>query len=128
MVVLLTAGCQMMKTSKPPITATVIKSVPAPAVREAPRQAAAQAGAMNQCQRELDSLQQVNPTAGKRLKMQFDQLLRNAALYNGVRTGINGETRSTVDALFTFKSGEVCAQVQRELLEGLIRRVGGSAS
>ncbi|QGH60609.1 hypothetical protein [Serratia proteamaculans] len=123
---LLTAGCQSAKAPPRPVPIVVnspepAKTPPAIEVREAPQET----GAMAQCQHELTALQQVAPDAGQRLKGQFDQLLRSAALYNQVRTSVNGDTRGTVDALFTFKSGEVCAQIRQALVDKLIRRVEG---
>lgn len=74
------------------------------------------------CQRDLDSLRQVNAKAWTSRKTDFDALVSGVSVYAGVRGNVNGKTRDTLDALYRYKTNQMCAQIERDVLEGLISR------
>jgi len=74
------------------------------------------------CQSDLNSLKQVNEKAWKVRKRDFDSLVAGASVYANVRTEVNGKTRDTLDALYRFKTNQLCVQIERDVLDGLIVR------
>lgn len=80
---------------------------------------------MSQCQSELASLQTINPRAYAARKASFDSLVKNASVYSAVRGEVNSSTKDTLDALYKYKTNQVCAEIGRDVLNGLIRRVEG---
>lgn len=73
------------------------------------------------CQRELASLKQVNPRAYAVKQASFNGLVNNAGVYGAVRGDVNVATRETIDALYKYKTNLLCAEIEREVLQGLIR-------
>lgn len=78
--------------------------------------------ALSQCQQELVALSKINPTAYNDRRLAFDGLLKSAALYGSVRKDINDQTKSTVDALYKFKTQKLCQQVEQDINQTLIDR------
>lgn len=123
---LLLAGCQnSTKTTSqnsPQVTSTVeappqqISVDPAP-VREEPK-----TNKIGLCQSELASLKQINPKAYAVKQAYFNRLVNNASVYSAVRGDVNAATKDTLDALYKFKTNQLCADIEREVLQGLIRR------
>ncbi|HGM5492637.1 TPA: hypothetical protein ACKP1B_004337 [Serratia fonticola] len=74
------------------------------------------------CQNELTSLKKVSPESYLRQKAYFDYLVSNAIVYTAVRSNVNMQTRDTVDALYKYKIQQICAEIERDVLQGLIRR------
>ncbi|AJW28987.1 hypothetical protein Z042_25760 [Chania multitudinisentens RB-25] len=74
------------------------------------------------CQSELASLKMVNPKAYAARKAYFDNLVRNASVYSAVRGDVNSSTKDTLDALYKYKTNQVCAEIERDVLNGLIRK------
>ena len=74
------------------------------------------------CQSELASLQKINPAAYAAKKASFDNLVSNASIYTSVRSNINMQTKDTLDALYKYKTNQMCGEIQRAVMEGLIRR------
>ncbi|MFV8846086.1 hypothetical protein [Serratia fonticola] len=74
------------------------------------------------CQNELASLQKVSPNAYLEKKVYFDNLLNSVAVYASVRGDVNIQTKETLDALYKYKTNQVCAEIEKEVLQGLIRR------
>lgn len=81
---------------------------------------------MSQCQSELASLQTISPRAYAARKASFDSLVKNASVYSAVRGEVNSSTKDTLDALYKYKTNQVCAEIGRDVLNGLIRRVEGA--
>lgn len=74
------------------------------------------------CQSELASLKQVNPRAYAVKQAQFNRLVNNASVYSAVRGDVNATTKDTLDALYKYKTNQLCADIEREVLQGLIQR------
>lgn len=82
----------------------------------------AERGRIGLCQSELASLQKINPAVYAAKKASFDNLVRNASVYTSVRSDINAQTKDTLDALYKYKTNQMCGEIQRAVMEGLIRR------
>jgi hypothetical protein len=124
---LLLAGCQnnqakkTVSTSPPPVTN--VQTPPQQiSVSPPPTPSAAKTNKIGLCQSELASLQQVSPRAYALKKAQFDRLVNNASVYSAVRGDVNIETKETLDALYKFKTNQLCADIERDVLQGLIQR------
>lgn len=78
---------------------------------------------MGRCQSELASLQTISPQAYAARKANFDSLVQNVSVYSAVRGDVNPSTKDTLDALYKYKTNQVCAEIGRDVLNGLIRRV-----
>lgn len=74
------------------------------------------------CQSELASLKQISPKAYAAKQAEFNRLLNNATVYGSIRGDVNSDTKDTLDALYKFKTNQLCADIQFEVLQGLIRR------
>lgn len=74
------------------------------------------------CQSDLNSLKHVNEKAWKVRNRDFDSLVASASVYAGVRTEVNGNTRDTLDALYRYKTNQLCARIERDVLDGLVVR------
>lgn len=72
------------------------------------------------CQKTLDSLQVVNPSAWKRHKAEFDTLIRSASQYGAVRDGVSDKTKDTVDAMYQFRTNKICSDIENEVMDALI--------
>lgn len=75
-----------------------------------------------QCQKELTALEGLSPEKYKSYRQKLDQLMNGAAQYAGLRTQVNSETRSTVDALYRYKVSRLCADITQATLIGLADR------
>lgn len=115
---LLLAGC----ANESPVTSFVTPSAE-PVVALAPPPP--KPTRMSQCQSELASLQTISPRAYAARKASFDSLVKNASVYSAVRGEVNSSTKDTLDALYKYKTNQVCAEIGRDVLNGLIRRVEG---
>lgn len=74
------------------------------------------------CQRDLDSLRKVNDKAWTSRKADFDALVSGVSVYASVRGSVSSKTRDTLDALYRYKTNQICTQIERDVLEGLISR------
>ncbi|WP_051916784.1 MULTISPECIES: hypothetical protein [unclassified Serratia (in: enterobacteria)] len=74
------------------------------------------------CQSELASLRQVSPKSYAAKKALFDRLVSNASVYSAVRGDVNTDTKETLDALYKYKTNQLCADIERDVLQGLILR------
>ncbi|MFZ1875394.1 hypothetical protein [Serratia sp. D1N4] len=125
---LLLAGCQSnqakrtVSQNQPPVTNVqsppqqISVSPPPPAPTEA------KTNKIGLCQNELAALRQVSPRAYALKKAQFDRLVSNASVYSAVRGDVNTDTKETLDALYKFKTNQICADIERSVLQGLIQR------
>ncbi|EBM6973061.1 hypothetical protein D3W91_25090 [Salmonella enterica] len=123
----LLAGCATeggMKKTVVQKAAPVTGTPPAPAVRPAP--AAGQSSAMESCSRELAALKRLDNRLYNRRKVQFDRLMHGASLYAGLRTEVAGSTQEAVDAMYRFRTGRLCAEISRDVLDALARQGDGN--
>lgn len=116
---LLLAGC----ANESPVTSLV--TPPAEPVVVAAPPPPPEPTRMSRCQSELASLQTISPQAYAARKASFDSLVKNASVYSAVRGEVNSSTKDTLDALYKYKTNQVCAEIGRDVLNGLIRRVEG---
>lgn len=82
-------------------------------------------GQLGDCQNELNSLRLISATKYAVSKRDFDNLVKSASVYTQVRGGVNGKTKDTLDALYRYKTNQVCMQIERQVMDGLIRRGEG---
>ncbi|WP_431225204.1 hypothetical protein ACQ86O_10725 [Serratia sp. L9] len=122
---LLLVGCE----SKNAVTSLVTQpAVSAPVTAETPPepvpepQPAVKESRMGLCQSELASLKTISPKAYDVRKAYFDNLVKTASVYSAVRGEVNAQTKDTLDALYKYKTNQVCAEIERDVLNGLIRR------
>ncbi|EPP0275052.1 hypothetical protein ACUJ63_004305 [Salmonella enterica subsp. enterica] len=112
--------------SKPVRPASAAPSVPAPppggaGVVTAPvttRAAPAVAG----CDRELKALKRLDAKRYALRRSQFDRLMSGAAVYADIRTEVAGGTREAVDAMYRFRTGKLCTEISRDVLDALARQ------
>ncbi|HBE9081893.1 MULTISPECIES: hypothetical protein [Serratia] len=117
--VLLMAGC----ANERPVTSFVTPTAePTPVVVETPP-SPPEPTPISRCQSDLAALQTVSPRTYAVRKANFDSLLANASFYSGVRGDVNALTKNTVDALYKYKTNQLCAQIGQDLLNGLIRKM-----
>ncbi|WP_127956901.1 hypothetical protein [Serratia microhaemolytica] len=77
------------------------------------------------CQSELASLKRINPKAYEAKQAYFNELVNNAAIYGAVRADVNEGTKDTLDALYRYKTNQLCSEIEREVLQSLIERGEG---
>ncbi|HEC7758699.1 TPA: hypothetical protein R4A49_004338 [Salmonella enterica subsp. enterica serovar Muenchen] len=73
------------------------------------------------CRKELDILKRVDNARYLSRKVLFDKLMSGARLYGDVRGDLQSGTRSTVDALFSYKLEKLCADISQDVLNSLSR-------
>lgn len=95
---------------------------PAPAPMPEPVSSPAERGRIGLCQSELASLQKISPKTYAAKKASFDNLIRSASVYTAVRSDINAQTKDTMDALYKYKTNQMCSEIERAVMDGLIRR------
>lgn len=76
---------------------------------------------MERCRRELESLKRVDAAVYNKRKAEFDKLMAGASLYTGVRNDVGDYTQGAVDALYRFRAAKLCADISRDVLDGLSR-------
>jgi hypothetical protein len=74
------------------------------------------------CRREMISLKQLNPKAYTAYNTNFDLLVTNSNAYNTVRGEVSPQTKETLDALYKYKTNQICAEIERAVLQALIQR------
>lgn len=124
---LLLAGCQNNQAKKTvpqnqPLTTTVQAPPQQISVSPPPAPPEAKTNKISLCQSELASLRQVSPKAYAAKKALFDRLVSNASVYSAVRGDVNAGTKDTLDALYKYKTNQLCADIERDVLQGLIQR------
>ncbi|MOA65835.1 hypothetical protein D3C78_1923640 [compost metagenome] len=73
----------------------------------------------------MASLKQVNPKAYAIKQANFNRLVNNASVYSAVRGDVSSTTKDTLDALYKYKTNQLCAEIERDVLQGLIQRGEG---
>ncbi|WP_337261679.1 MULTISPECIES: hypothetical protein [unclassified Serratia (in: enterobacteria)] len=128
---LLLAGCQNNQAKKTmpqnqPQSKPLTTNVQAPprqiSVSPPPAPPEAKTNKISLCQSELVSLKQVSPRTYAVKKAQFDRLVSNASVYSAVRGDVNAATKDTLDALYKFKTNQLCADIEHDVLQALIQR------
>lgn len=122
---LLLAGCQTAAQTSPQESTVQAPpqqiSEPSPPPPSAPVETKT-TNKIGLCQSELASLKQVNPRAYAVKQANFNRLVNNASVYSAVRGDVNSTTKDTLDALYKYKTNQLCAEIEREVLQGLIQR------
>lgn len=125
---LLLAGCQKSAQTSSQNDAQATTTVQAPPQEismSPPPQPAVEENKTSKiglCQSELASLKQVNPKAYAVKQANFNRLVNNASVYSTVRGDVNAATKDTLDALYKYKTNQLCAEIERDVLQGLIQR------
>lgn len=114
---LLLAGC----ANESPVT-SIVTPVAEPVVVAAPPPPPEQTP-MSRCQSELASLQTISPRVFAARKASFDSLVQNASVYTAVRGEVNPSTKDTLDALYKYKTNQICTEIGQDVLNGLIRNM-----
>ncbi|WP_193162838.1 hypothetical protein [Enterobacter ludwigii] len=85
-------------------------------------EAAGDSTGLTLCRNDLNSLKQVNEKAWQVRQKDFSALVAGASVYARVRGDVNGNTRDTLDALYRYKTNQLCARIERDVLDGLVVR------
>lgn len=115
------------KATKPTSLVTPVSapaSVPVPAI--SPDTPSATSTGVAACNRELQALKKVDVARYNKRKGQFDRLMGGAAAYMGIRGEVAGQTREAVDAMYRYRTGVLCAEIARDVLDGLTKIPGGA--
>lgn len=100
------------------VTPVAAATAPQPAKTPPP----ARVNSVEQCRNALDSLKKINPKSYQQKKAYFDALIGSVAQYSAVRGEVSGGTKDTIDALYKFKTNKICADIENEVMNGLVRR------
>lgn len=82
--------------------------------------------AVEKCGRELKTLKRLDMQRYTQRKSQFDRLMSGASVYADVRKDVAGGTQEAVDAMYRFRTGKLCAEISRDVLDALARQEGGT--
>ncbi|EBS0892523.1 hypothetical protein D6J78_12700 [Salmonella enterica subsp. enterica serovar Abaetetuba] len=74
------------------------------------------------CDRELKALKRLDSKRYALRRAQFDRLMSGAAVYADIRTEVAGGTREAVDAMYRFRTGKLCSEISRDVLDALARQ------
>ncbi|EJK1075819.1 hypothetical protein NKN81_004424 [Salmonella enterica] len=126
--VLLLAGCSAVPKSGGITTRTVSPAAPAagnrvsikPAV--AAQEVAPVSAGTEACDRELKALKKLDARRYALRRAQFNRLMSGAAVYAGIRTDVAGGTRQAVDAMYLFRTGKLCTDISRDVMDALARQ------
>ncbi|HAG2521353.1 TPA: hypothetical protein G8V61_004107 [Salmonella enterica] len=126
--VLLLAGCGAVPKSGGITAKAVSSAAPAadsrvnikPAVTA--QEAAPVTTGTEACDRELKALKKLDARRYALRRAQFNRLMSGAAVYAGIRTDVAGGTRQTVDAMYLFRTGKLCTDISRDVMDALARQ------
>ncbi|CAI0777687.1 hypothetical protein [Serratia ficaria] len=110
------AGCQ---NAKRPAAAVNKVSATETAEQDKKRR---EAERIQQCQRELEAMRNMDPEKYQKYKREFDALMSGAAQYAGVRPRVNTDTQETVDALYRYRISRTCVEISTTMMTGLAER------
>ena len=125
--VILLSGCHKTVLTRPKADS----SVPTPQARtqhirlsQEPQPVASETknSKIGNCQSQLVSLKQINPKSYQMKQVTFNRLVNNVSVYSTVRGDVNSTTKETLDALYKYKTNQLCAEIERDVLQGLIQR------
>ncbi|HHR0975598.1 TPA: permease [Klebsiella michiganensis] len=77
---------------------------------------------LDTCRKALESLKEVNPKQADKLGNEFTALLSAASQYNSVRSKVAESTKQGIDSMYQFKSIKLCADIEKELIDSLVKR------
>ncbi|ECD5144129.1 hypothetical protein E1460_23525 [Salmonella enterica subsp. enterica serovar Caracas] len=77
---------------------------------------------VEKCARELKALKRLDARRYAQRKEQFDRLMSTASLYADVRMDVERETQESVDAMYLFRTGKLCAEISRDVWNALTRQ------
>ncbi|EAC0556621.1 hypothetical protein D7N47_17300 [Salmonella enterica subsp. enterica] len=126
--VLLLAGCGAVPKSGGITAKAVSPAAPAAGSRVNIKQAVtAQEAApvttgTEACDRELKALKKLDARRYALRRAQFNRLMSGAAVYAGIRTDVAGGTRQAVDAMYLFRTGKLCTDISRDVMDALARQ------
>lgn len=83
------------------------------------QQATQEVQSLRQCQQELKVLSTLQTSDYPATQRTFDQLMRGAAQYAGLRASVNDVTQDTVDALYRYRVNLLCAKINQAVLTHL---------
>ena len=64
----------------------------------------------------------MNPKQAAKLGNDFTALLNAASQYNSVRSKVAEPTKQGIDSMYQFKSIKLCADIEKELIDSLVKR------
>jgi hypothetical protein len=108
--ILLVSGCKNFRAPPPVLNQPAVNS-----------EAEEQKVRMAQCQRDLETLKDVDPKEYDVKKRQFSALMNNAARYSTLRKDISNLSQGTVDALYKYKADKLCFELSADVLTGMIK-------
>lgn len=76
------------------------------------------------CEKELDALKDLDNVKYTALSGKFQQMMKGAAGYSRVRSGVNLSTQDAIDALYRYSSTKLCTEIRAETLEALSSKPG----
>ncbi|WP_434636435.1 permease [Klebsiella sp. I138] len=77
---------------------------------------------IDSCSKALASLKEVNPKQAAKLGNNFNALISAASQYNSVRNNVAEPTRQGIDSMYQFRSIKLCADIEKELIDSLVKR------
>ena len=77
---------------------------------------------LDSCRKALESLKEVNPKQADKLGNEFTALLSAATQYNSVRSKVAKPTKQGIDSMYQFKSIKLCADIEKALIDSLVKR------
>lgn len=83
---------------------------------------AAEQERMNNCSQALESLKEVHPKEADKFSNEFTALVSAASQYNAVRNKVAEPTKQGIDSMYQFKSIKLCADIEKELIDSLVKR------
>lgn len=86
------------------------------------RRVASEQERINTCRQALESLKEVNPQQAAKLGNDFTALINAASQYNAVRNKVAEPTKQGIDSMYQFKSIKLCADIEKELIDSLVKR------
>ena len=86
------------------------------------RRVASEQERINTCRQALESLKEVNPQQAAKLGSDFTALINAASQYNAVRSKVAEPTKQGIDSMYQFKSIKLCADIEKELIDSLVKR------
>lgn len=120
--VMLLVGCNSTSTRKSNHITTALTD-PATSQQQIEQQRiAAEQERMNNCSQALESLKEVNPRQAAKFGNDFTALVSAASQYNSVRNKVAEPTKQGIDSMYQFKSIKLCADIEKELIDSLVKR------
>ncbi|HHT0195093.1 TPA: permease [Klebsiella oxytoca] len=120
--VILLVGCQSTQSRQ---SARLMKPLPDATLNQQQteqQRIAEEQARIETCRKALESLKEVNPKQAAKLGNEFTALLNAASQYNSVRSKVAEPTKQGIDSMYQFKSIKLCADIEKELIDSLVKR------